>query len=192
MTNLRFACLAGASLIAGLLVRTSMVAATPVQNVVLILSDDHRYDFLGFHERAPRFLQTPNLDRMAREGAHLANAFVSTSLCSPSRASILTGRYMHHHRVVDNQRPVPDGTWFFPQHLQGQGFQTAFVGKWHMGHDHDEPRPGFNYWASFKGQGTYSDPTININGTRRTFEGYNADILTDIAVQWLNHERPAD
>ena len=83
-----------------LLACTSRAAERP--NIIVILSDDHRYDFLGFMEGAPEFLETPNLDRMARGGAHLQNAFVSTSLCSPSRASILTGQYMHHHRVVDN------------------------------------------------------------------------------------------
>ena len=84
-------------------------------NIIVILADDHRYDFLSCHPEAPDFLETPNLDRMAAEGAHLKNAFVTTSLCSPSRASILTGQYMHHHRVVDNQRAVPEGTRFYPE-----------------------------------------------------------------------------
>ena len=168
------------------------IAAAAQPNVILVLSDDHRYDFMGFHPKAPDFLETPHLDRMAKEGSHVANAFVSTSLCSPSRASILTGKYMHHHRVVDNQRPVPKGTVFFPAHLQKAGYTTALVGKWHMGHDRDDPRPGFDYWASFKGQGTYFDPLININGKRKQFEGYNADVLTDVALNWLKKERPAD
>ena len=159
------------------------------RNVVFILSDDHRYDFMSFMDRAPRFLETPNLDRMAEQGAHFVNAFVSTSLCSPSRASILTGQYMHHHRVVDNQRPVLEGTVFFPEYLRRAGYNTAFVGKWHMGHAHDEPRPGFDHWVSFKGQGTYFDPTSNINGERKEFEGYNADILTDQALRWLKGGR---
>ncbi|HUT11463.1 MAG TPA: sulfatase-like hydrolase/transferase, partial [Thermoguttaceae bacterium] len=137
------------------------------RNVILILSDDHRYDFMGFMDTAPEFLETPHLDRMAAGGAHLRNAFVSTSLCSPSRASILTGQYAHRHGVVDNQRPVPEGTVFFPQYLQKQGYETAFVGKWHMGHEHDEPRPGFDHWVSFRGQGEYFDPTLNVNGQRR-------------------------
>ena len=159
------------------------------RNIVFILSDDHRYDFLGFMKQAPSFLETPNLDRMARQGAHLVNAFVSTSLCSPSRASILTGQYMHHHRVVDNQRPVPKGTVFFPWYIQKAGYQTAFVGKWHMGHDHDEPRPGFDHWVSFKGQGEYFDPLLNVNGKRKRFKGYNADVLTDQALAWLKGVR---
>ena len=165
---------------------------TGKRNIILVLSDDHRYDFMGFMKGAPAFLKTPNMDRMARQGAHLANAFVSTSLCSPSRASILTGQYMHNHRIVDNQRPAPDGTVFFPQYLQKVGYQTAFVGKWHMGHEHDDPRPGFDHWVSFKGQGTYFDPTLNINGKRKTFEGYTTDVLTDQALNWLGEDRDED
>jgi N-acetylglucosamine-6-sulfatase len=159
------------------------------RNIVFVLSDDHRYDFMSFVKGSPAFLETPNMDRMAREGAHLTNAFVSTSLCSPSRASILTGRYMHNHQVVDNQRPVPAGTVFFPQYLQRAGYETAFVGKWHMGHDDDAPRPGFDHWVSFKGQGVYFDPTLNINSEHRKFSGYSTDILTDQALEWLKGGR---
>ncbi|WP_203328880.1 sulfatase family protein [Candidatus Laterigemmans baculatus] len=161
-------------------------------NVVFILSDDHRFDFMGFVESSPAFLETPNLDRMAAQGAHFKNAFVTTSLCSPSRASILTGQYMHHHRVVDNQRPVPEGTTFFPRLLQQADYATAFVGKWHMGHDNDEPRPGFDHWVSFPGQGVYFDPTLNINGQHKDFSGYTTDVLTDQALEWLKGERPDD
>lgn len=161
-------------------------------NVIFILSDDHRYDFMSFMEQAPDFLETPNLDRIARRGTHLRNAFVTTSLCSPSRASILTGRFMHRHQVVDNQRPIPQGTKFFPEVLQTSGYDTALVGKWHMGHDNDQPRPGFDHWVSFPGQGTYFDPELNINGKRKKFTGYNADVLTDQAIQWLEQrgEKP--
>ena len=159
------------------------------RNIVFVLSDDHRYDFMSFMDQAPEFLETPNLDRMAAAGAHLANAFVTTSLCSPSRASILTGRYMHNHKIVDNQRPEPPGTVFFPQYLQKAGYQTAFFGKWHMGHDDDSPRPGFDHWAGFRGQGTYFDPTLNINNKRRNFKGYTTDILTDQALNWIKDGR---
>jgi N-acetylglucosamine-6-sulfatase len=159
------------------------------RNVVLVLSDDHRYDFIRFVPGSPQFLETPNMDRMAEQGAHLANAFVSTSLCSPSRASILTAKYMHHHRVVDNQRPVPQGTVFFPQYLQKGGYATAFVGKWHMGHEHDQPRPGFDHWVSFRGQGSYFDPVLNVDGSRRQRKGYTTDVLTDHALTWLKSGR---
>ena len=164
---------------------TLLLAQAAPRNIILILSDDHRYDFMSFMEQSPSFLETPHLDRMAAQGVHFRNAFVTTSLCSPSRATILTGQYMHHHRVVDNQRPVAEGTRFFPQYLQQAGYQTAFVGKWHMGHDHDDPRSGFHHWVSFKGQGTYADPELNINGQRRVFEGYTTDVLTDQAIDWL-------
>ncbi len=162
---------------------------TATRNIIFVLSDDHRYDFLGFMPQAPAFLETPNMDRLARQGAHLVNAFVSTSLCSPSRASILTGQYMHHHHIVDNQRPEPPGTMFFPQYLQKAGYQTAFIGKWHMGEEQDNPRPGFDYWASFKGQGEYLDPVLNINGKRQSLRGYTTDVLTDQALQWLKSGR---
>ena len=173
-----------------------MVQAQPSaedrRNVVFILSDDHRYDFMGFHENAPDFLETPAMDRMAREGAHLANAFVTTSLCSPSRASILTGQYAHRHGVVDNQRLVPEGTRFFSQDLQQADYQTAFIGKWHMGGATDEPRPGFDHWVSFRGQGSHYDPTLNIDGERQEVEGYTADILTNYALDWLEEQQGAE
>jgi N-acetylglucosamine-6-sulfatase len=161
------------------------------RNVVFILSDDHRHDFMGFHPNAPDFLETPNLDRMAAGGVHVRNAFVTTALCSPSRASILTGQYSYRHGVVDNNRPLAEGTRFFPQDLQHAGYETAFFGKWHMGGESDDPRPGFDHWESFRGQGTYYDPVLNINGTRGEVKGYTADILTDHALAWLG-ERQAD
>jgi len=144
---------------------------------------------IGMMTESPGFLETQNMDRMAAQGAHLANAFVSTSLCSPSRASILTGQYMHHHHIVDNQRPEPPGTVFFPQYLQKAGYQTAFIGKWHMGHEDDSPRPGFDYWASLKGQGTYLNPTLNINNQHQTLHGYTTDVMTDQALSWLKDGR---
>ena len=85
----------------------------------------------------------------------------------------------------------PPGTVFFPQTLQTSGYQTAFIGKWHMGHAHDEPRPGFDHWVSFKGQGTYFDPTLNINKRRQSFKGYTTDVLTDQALAWLKKGRDA-
>ena len=155
-------------------------------NIIFIISDDHRYDFMGFHEAAPDFLETPSFDRMAREGVHLKNAFVTTSLCSPSRASVLTGQYAHNHGVVDNSTSVPDSTTFFPEHVQQAGYNTAFVGKWHMGHEDASPRPGFDRWVSFPGQGVYNDPTFNVDGEQVPREGYMTDLLTDYALDWLD------
>jgi arylsulfatase A-like enzyme len=168
-------------------------AATP-RNVVFILSDDHRYDFMSFMKGAPPFLKTPSLDRMAAGGAHVRNAFVTTALCSPSRASILTGQYAHRHGVVDNSSPIPSGTTFFPQSLQRAGYRTAFLGKWHMGEADadDAPRPGFDHWVSFRGQGVYNDPVLNINGQRRQVRGYTTDVLTDQALEWLKGRGTAE
>ncbi|WP_323846693.1 sulfatase [Microbulbifer magnicolonia] len=166
-------------------------AVAAPKNVVFILSDDHRYDFMGFMPESPDFLQTPSLDKMAREGMHLKNAFVTTSLCSPSRASILTGRYAHHHGIVDNTSPIPEGTTFFPADLQRAGYQTAFIGKWHMGEVDDLPQPGFDRWVSFRGQGRYRDPLLNVDGKKIQHEGYTTDLLTDYAIDWLK-ERESD
>jgi N-acetylglucosamine-6-sulfatase len=160
------------------------------RNVVFILSDDHRYDAMSFMGHPLAI--TPHMDAMASNGVHLKNAFVTTSLCSPSRASILTGLYTFRHRVIDNQRPVPKGTLFFPQYLQKAGYSTGFVGKWHMGGVNDDPRPGFDYWMSFKGQGRYypedAHYTINDNGKRVPQDGYITTLLTRHAIQFLERQ----
>ena len=165
-------------------------AQTKRRNLVFILSDDHRFDAMGFTGHP--WLKTPHLDRIARQGVHFQNAFVTTALCSPSRACTLTGMYGHAHGVLDNVSPLPANLTTFPQILQQQGYKTALIGKWHMGGDSDEPRPGFDHWASFRGQGEYNNPTININGTRKKFTGYVTDILTDESIRFIdaNKDRP--
>ncbi|MCZ6672834.1 MAG: sulfatase [Verrucomicrobia bacterium] len=162
------------------------------RNVIFILTDDHRYDAMSFMGHP--FLKTPALDKIAAEGVHLKNAFVTTSLCSPSRASILTGLYTHKHRVIDNSRDAPDDIVYFSQYLQKAGYSTAFLGKWHMGGGSDDPRPGFDHWISFKGQGHYFPPsddyTLNMNGKRVKQKGYITDELTDYALDWLKEQKP--
>ncbi len=185
-TSLLLSLVALGGLTRPLLAADTPAPATAPRNVVIILSDDHRYDFMSFHEHAPDFLQTPNLDRMASEGAHLKNAFVTTSLCSPSRASILSGQYAHKHGVVDNTTPIPPTTRFFPTDLQKAGYTTAFFGKWHMGESDDRPQPGFDRWLSFEGQGVYRNPVFNIDGEEVAREGYTTDLLTDYALDWLD------
>lgn len=170
------------------------IPGTKPRNIIFILSDDHRYDFMGFTGKVTG-LKTPNLDRLANEGAHLQNAFVTTALCSPSRASILTGQYAHTHTVVDNQSPQPANLIFFPQYMQKAGYQTGFFGKWHMGGDNPDPRPGFDRWVSFKGQGVYYNPTLNIDGKIVKYDKgeYTTDLLTDLSIEWLqkrNKDKP--
>lgn len=166
--------------------------ATPAQprNIVFVLIDDMRFDAMGAFGHP--FLETPHLDALARGGMMFENAFVTTSLCSPSRASILTGLYAHAHKVYDNATPLDDAVPTFPRLLQQAGYRTGFIGKWHMGGDSDAPRPGFDYWSSFRGQGVYNDPEFNINGTRREMPGYVTDLITDQAVDFLRvpHEGP--
>lgn len=156
------------------------------RNILVILTDDHRYDAMGFM-KAQNFGETPTLDRLAREGVHFRNAFVTTALCSPSRASIFTGLYAHQHRVVDNNHPIPPGLIYYPEYLQHAGYETAFIGKWHMGVETDEPQPGFDHWVSFKGQGHYLPHAdgLNVNGAKVPQKGYITDELTDYALDWI-------
>ncbi len=172
----------------------SVTAAPP--NMVLVLVDDLRFDGMGFVNPA---LQTPHIDALAAGGMYLPNAVVTTSLCSPSRATILTGQSTRNHGVVDNNSSSEAGLTFFPRYLQQAGYQTAFIGKWHMGRDDDEPRPGFDHWVSFKGQGFYN-PTdripadqvargvrhqLNVDGQHVDQRGYITDELTEYALAWL-------
>ena len=155
------------------------------RNVIFVLVDDLRFDAMG--NAGHPWLETPHIDALARRGVRLTNAFVTTALCSPSRASILTGQYAHRHRVVDNNSPIPAGTTFFPQRLQAAGYETAFIGKWHMGGESDAPQPGFDRWVSFRGQGSYL-PTadrLNVDGKAVPQRGYITDELTDYALDWL-------
>ena len=162
-------------------------------NFLFVMVDDQPFDAVGFSGRYP-FLKTPNIDRLAKEGVNVKNFFVTQSICSPSRASFLTGTYPHIHGVNQNNRHV-DPKWDefapFSSHLQKAGYQTAHVGKIHMAHKRGKQhiRPGFDYWFSFVGQGKYFDPPVNENGREYQEKGYMTDILTDKAITWLKEKR---
>ena len=162
-------------------------------NFLFVLVDDQPFDAVGFSGRFP-FLKTPNIDRLYYEGANVENFFVTQSICSPSRASFLTGTYPHIHGVNQNNKHV-DPKWdeFAPYtaHLQAAGYQTAHIGKIHMAHKVGKAhiRPGFDYWFSFIGQGKYIDPPVNDNGNEYREKGYMTDILTEKAISWLKQKR---
>ena len=165
-------------------------------NFLFVLVDDQPFDAVGFSGRYP-FLKTPNIDRLKNEGANVENFFVTQSICSPSRASFLTGTYPHIHGVNQNNKHVdPNWNEFAPYstHLQAAGYETAHIGKIHMAHLKGKAhiRPGFDYWYSFIGQGEYFDPQVNENGNEFQENGYITDILTEKAVDWLKNKRDSD
>jgi N-acetylglucosamine-6-sulfatase len=157
-------------------------------NIVVILVDDMRWDEFG--AAGHNFIKTPNIDRIAREGAYFKNAFATTPLCSPSRACFLTGQYAHTNGIIDNTARNEQSHQLktFPRLLNEKGYNTAFIGKWHMGND-DTRRPGFDHWVTLKGQGEAIDPSLNINGERQIVKGYVTDILVEHSIDFINQER---
>ncbi len=157
-------------------------------NILFVMTDDQSVAEMSCYGN--RILQTPNMDRLAAEGVRFANAFVTNSLCAPSRATILTGCFSHVHGVRGNLEAggaaefINPKTPTFVQVLQQAGYHTAIVGKWHL---NDEPK-GFDYWCVLPGQGVYFDPDFIENSTRKKFRGYVTDIITDLALEFLQRE----
>ncbi len=186
--HLRF--LAAAALMIASLPARSAPATLVRPNILVIVTDDQRWDALGCLGHP--LLKTPNLDRLAAEGARFANAFVTTSLCSPSRATMLSGLYAHRHGVLNNFTEYPDTLPSYPKRLRAAGYETAYFGKWHMGETNDLPRSGFDFWMSHRGQGRYFDNEWNINGRREFIKGYYTTVITEHAENWLRqkHQKP--
>lgn len=158
-------------------------------NIVFFMTDDQRWD--GMSCAGNPVLKTPNMDRIAAEGIRFENMFVTTSLCGPSRASFLTGKYVHNHGVRRNGGELSMDQKTFPELLKEAGYETAFIGKWHNT-DLGRGR-GFDYTFGFKGQGRYHNPVISENfGPEKEYEGHVTDILTDHAIKFLekDHAQP--
>ncbi len=157
-------------------------------NIVVVLVDDLRFD--EFRAGGHPYLDTPNIDRLAREGALFVNAFHAVPLCSPNRATLLTGQYPSRHGIIDNvSRDLAShrlATFNIP--LQAAGYRTGFLGKWHMGND-PTPRPGWDYWVAMPGQGHAVDPDLFEDGALHKVPGYTTDLLTDRAVGFIQRER---
>ena len=159
-------------------------------NVVFVLTDDQRWDTISLNDRS--VVKTPNIDRLGREGFYFRNAFCTTSLCSPSRASILSGLYAHSHGVQNNFTEYPNDLPSFPRALQASGYTTGYIGKYHMGEENDEKRPGFDYFVTHKGQGKYWDTEFNVDGDRKVLPGYYTHVVTDLAEKWIRKSAAGD
>ncbi len=160
-------------------------AAEPAKgppNIVFIFSDDHAYQAISAYNHPLKLLETPNLDRIAKTGMRFDRCVVPNSICGPSRATVLTGKYSHINGFYNNSNSRFDGSQTtFPKLLQKAGYQTAVVGKWHLVSD----PTGFDHWHILPGQGIYYNPPMIKNGVRAKETGYTTDIITDQSIEWL-------
>lgn len=151
-------------------------------NIVLIISDDHSYQTISAY--GSKLMETPNIDRLADEGVLFNKAYVTNSICGPSRAVILTGKHSHKNGFKDNETSNFDTSQdLFVKRLQADGYETAWIGKYHLG---DKPE-GFDYWEILPGQGSYFNPDfITMDGSLKRYEGYVSDVIEDVAERWLD------
>jgi arylsulfatase A-like enzyme len=151
-------------------------------NIIFIMSDDHDADAISAYNKS--LIQTPSMDRIAREGVLFKRAFVANSICGPVRATLLTGQHSHKNGMKDNRTRFDSSKITMPKLLQQAGYQTAIVGKWHL---HSYPT-GFDYWKILPGQGLYVEPRfISMKGDTSTYHGYATDVITDEAIKWLDN-----
>jgi len=164
-----------------LLFISSYAQKKPTQpNIIFILSDDHAYQAISAY--GSKLMQTPNIDRIARGGALFRNALVGNSICGPSRATLLTGKYSHLNGYTLNEKKFDISQELFPRILQQHNYQTAWIGKWHLG---SLPQ-GFDYWNILPGQGQYYNPDfIKIGGDTSRSSGYVTNLITEFSIDWL-------
>lgn len=157
-------------------------------NLIVILIDDLRFDEVGICGHP--YMKTPHIDRIGAEGVNFVNAFHTTPLCSPNRASIVTSQYASRHGIIDNVARDAHSHRLPNYHLilQRLGYDTAHIGKWHMGNSAD-PRPGYSTWVSFPGHGSILDPVLNENGREKQYKGYITDLLQERALEFVDRRR---
>lgn len=163
--------------------RVILAAAPPRPNILFIFTDDHAAQAVGAY--GSQVNETPNIDRIAREGMRFDRCYVTNALCGPSRAVIQTGKYSHANGFCTNRDRFDGSQTTFPKLLQSAGYQTAIIGKWHLVSD---PQ-GFDFWQVLPGQGRYYSPQFLTNEGRATVPGYVTDVTTDRALQWLTEDR---
>ena len=159
----------------------------PRPNILFIMSDDHASHAMSCY--GSRINRTPHLDRIAAGGMRFDNCFCTNSICTPSRAVILTGTYNHINGVTTLSSTLDGRQETMPKLLQAAGYQTAIMGKWHLGHGGVNDPTGFDYWNVLPGQGLYHDPEMIEMGTRKVFPGYVTDLITDFSLDWLRDAR---
>lgn len=169
---------------------TESEAASKRPNILFIFTDDHATHSMSCY--GSKINKTPNLDRIANEGMLFENTFCTNSICGPSRAVILTGKHSHLNGFLQNGNKFDCSQQIFPRLLQGAGYQTAIVGKWHLGHGGNSDPQGFDYWEVLQGQGPYYNPPMIKNGEKVKHVGYTTDIITDLALDWLKAKRDAE
>lgn len=157
-------------------------------NILFIMTDDHAAHAMSCY--GSRINETPNLDRIAEGGMRFDNCFCTNSICTPSRAVILTGQYSHVNGVTTLSSKLDGRRENVAKILQRNGYQTAMIGKWHLGHGGIHDPTGFDYWIVLPGQGLYHNPVMDEMGERKVIEGYATDIITDISLDWLRDRDP--
>ena len=178
--------LLGIVLVCGFLIAVNAQEKTTSQekpNIIFIMADDHGYQAISAY--SDKLIKTPNIDRIGREGAVMRNAFVTNSVCSPSRAVILTGKYSHINGMRDNGTYFNGSQQTLPKILKRNGYKTAIIGKWHL---FSEPT-GFDYWNILPDQGHYYNPKFIKMGKDTAYTGYVTDVTTDLALEWIEKNR---
>jgi arylsulfatase A-like enzyme len=152
-------------------------------NIIFILSDDHTNKAISMYGN--KLAKTPHIDRIAKEGALFNNFFVTNSICGPSRAALLTGKYSHVNGFISNDKKFNIDQFIFSRSLEDSGYQTAWIGKWHL---ETLPQDAFNYWTILPNQGHYFNPNfITQSNDTVTYKGYVTDIITDLSKDWIRN-----